>query len=146
MYNLPIIESLENTLSNSDLINIGGYQKSDFSPDVDYDICYKEDITANLVKKGGSYNFETSGIAITESDSPNKCNFVLVGDSFRKNMVRFLIKDFSNALCTHRDNVNARDVKFAIKNADIIVIESVERIDTSVVSAAKSILQILKEQ
>lgn len=146
MYNLPVVESLANTLSASDLINIGGYQKSDFSPDVDYDISYKEDITAKLVKSGGSYNFETNGIAVTESDSANQCNFVMLGDSFRKNMVRYLIKDFSNTLCTHRSNINVREVQEAIINADIIVIESVERIDESVMNAAKAVINILKKQ
>ena len=144
MYDLPIIESLEKSLSNSDLINIGGYTKSDFDPDTDYDIRYKEDVTVSLTKTGKVYGYETQQIAITESDSPNQCNFVLLGDSFRKNMVRFLVKDFSNTLCTHRDKISNPDVIAAITEADVIVIQSVERIDMAVVNTAKTLIEILR--
>ena len=144
MYDLPIIESLEKSLSNSDLISIGGYTKSDFDPDTDYDIRYKEDVTVSLTKTGMVYGYETQQIAITESDSPNQCNFVLLGDSFRKNMVRFLVKDFSNTLCTHRDKISNPDVQKAIFEADIIVIQSVERIDMSAINTAKTLIEMLR--
>ena len=149
MYNLPIIESLENTISGSDLINIGKVNKADYGDDTDYDIYYKEDITVNLVKTGSGYGYQTNDITITESDSPNKCNFVLLGDSFRKNMVRFLIKDFSNTLCTHRSKINGNapnaEVVEAVKNADIIVLEAAERGDANLVNTAKKVIEILKE-
>ena len=149
MYNLPIIESLENSLSNSDLINIGKLNKEDYGEDKDYDIYYKEHITVNLVKTGNGYGYETQQTAITESDSPNKCNFVLLGDSFRKNMVRFLVKDFSNTFTTHRnrltDEVINPEVKEAIKNSDILVLSAVERTDISLKEVALKTIEILKE-
>ncbi len=147
MYDLPIIESLENTISNSDLINIGKVNKADYGDDTDYDIHYKENITVNLVKTGNGYGYQTNDITITESDSPNKCNFVFLGDSFRKNMVRFLIKDFSNTFCTHRSKLgeNAPEVIEAVKNSDILVLAAAERADENLINTAKKVIEILKE-
>jgi hypothetical protein len=147
MYNLPIIESLENTISGNDLINIGKVNKADYGDDTDYDIHYKEDITVNLVKTGNGYGYQTNDITITESDSPNKCNFVFLGDSFRKNMVRFLVKDFSNTFCTHRSKLNNNDPEVieAVKNSDILVLAAAERADENLINTAKKVIEILKE-
>jgi len=143
MYNLPIIESTEKSLSNNDLVGIGGFKLSDFKPDTDYIISYKEDIKVKV--SGG---LETHDVTVTTSDSPNKCNLVMLGDSFRKNMVPFLYKDFSNCLFTHRNNITAQniteDLRQAIRDADIIVLQTVERADTAILSTADIIMSILK--
>ena len=94
-----------------------------------------------LSEKGG---FETGDISVTVSDSENQCNFVMLSDSFRKNMVPFLKKDFSNGLFTHRNKIDDPTVIQSIKDADIIVIAAVERGDTGVISTAQKVIEILK--
>ncbi|MBQ9131258.1 MAG: hypothetical protein IJX62_02135, partial [Clostridia bacterium] len=141
MYNLPIVEDNIQTLSHSDLINIGRVNAADYGEETDYIITYKPNVRM-LSEKGG---FETGDISITVSDSDNQCNFVMLSDSFRKNMVPFLKKDFSNGLFTHRSKIGNETVIQAIKDADIIVIAAVERTDTAVVQTAKQVIEILKQ-
>ena len=145
MYDLPIVQDNSKTLSKSDLINIGQLNKADYGEDTDYIITYKPEVNM-LSEKGG---FETDDISVTVSDSENECNFVLLSDSFRKNMVPFLKKEFSNGLFTHRDKVKGDNpnptVVQAIKDADIIVIAAVERIDTDVIRTAQKVIEILEE-
>ena len=66
-------------------------------------------------------------ICHTTSNGANEKKLCLIGDSFRVNMMPYISKDFTNCTFVHRDYMG--EVKDDIKNADIIVIEAVERYD-----------------
>ena len=106
---------------------------------MNYTIEYKKDVTLTLDegdRKG-------SGTLVTKSTSENECNFVMISDSFRKAMIPFLEKDFSDCTITHRNNINDVKVEEAIRNADVLVIATIERYDSSLVQSVDKIINIL---
>lgn len=132
-----------------DLFSIGGLNSSAYPADYYYDVQYKEDISYEMVLQVG-----TEDLFITEcEDAVFKKNLVLFGDSFRKMMREPLFKDFQRCTVAYRDllcsssgtpvsSYNA-DMVREVKNADILVITSVERYDYNIVNQARELLNIL---
>ena len=79
----------------------------------------------------------------TTSDGPVNKKLCLVGDSFRVNMMPYLAKDFTSATFAHRDYMN--QIHDDVKNADVIVVEAVERYDYEGFKCAQRVLNILSE-
>lgn len=77
------------------------------------------------------------------SDGPNDLNFVMLADSYRVMQLTYLEKDFTDCFLSHRDRVMEPDVVEAVKNADILVIAAVERLETNIVDTAKRLISIL---
>ncbi|SFO23565.1 SGNH hydrolase-like domain-containing protein, acetyltransferase AlgX [Pseudobutyrivibrio sp. UC1225] len=88
--------------------------------DAEYTVDYRPDVTVN------GLNVEKM-ICRTTSNGANEKKLCLIGDSFRVNMMPYISKDFTNCTFVHRDYM--KEVSSDIKNADIIVIEAVERYD-----------------
>ncbi len=80
-------------------------------------------------------------ICHTTSTSQNQKKLCLIGDSFRVNMIPYLSKDFSQCTFAHRDYMS--DVTTDIKNADIIVIEAVERYDYEAFHTVQRVINVL---
>ena len=69
----------------------------------------------------------------------------MLGDSYRVMQLTYLERDFTDCFLTHRSHVNDADVKEAIKNADILVISAVERLEPDILNTARHIIKILSE-
>ena len=136
LIDLPVVQAKR---SGGDLINIGGLSASNYTGDVAYSITYKPDVTVKVLNPN-PINSHTSH---TTSNGAIDKKFVMLSDSFRGGMAPFLQKDFTNCLLTHRSQVRDADVVAAIKEADIIVISTVERNDLSLVSTARIVTEIL---
>ncbi len=88
--------------------------------DAEYTVDYRPEIEVN------GLNVEKM-ICRTTSNGANQKKLCLIGDSFRVNMMPYISKDFTNCTFVHRDYM--KEVSNDIKNADVIVIEAVERYD-----------------
>ncbi len=136
---LMTVKVTEKTVSGGDLINLGGLSSEVYKEDITYKISYKSkvELTYESGEKKGA------GIRISESTATNKCNFVMVGDSFRTAMIPFLEKDFSRCIITHKNNIDATVVKQAIREADVLVVATIERQDQSWIALVETIINIL---
>ena len=135
-----------------DLFGIAGIsdkEKNSYPADYFYTVRYRPDVSYKQVLQVG-----TEDLFVTEcEDAVFKKNLVLFGDSFRKAMKEPLFKDFQRCTVAYRDllcsssgtpvsSYNA-DMVREVKNADILVITSVERYDYNIVNQARELLKIL---
>ena len=104
--------------------------------DVEYTLDYKPEITVN------GLNTDVM-VCHTTSDGIIDKKLCLLGDSFRINMLPYLAKDFTSCTFAHRDYLT--EVKPDIKNADVIVIEAVERYDYEAFSCIQRVINTLTE-
>lgn len=88
--------------------------------DIEFTMDYRPEVTVN------GLNLDAM-ICRTTSNGPNQKKLCVIGDSFRVNMMPYLAKDFTQCTFAHRDYMGS--IPTDIKNADIIVIEAVERYD-----------------
>ena len=134
-----------------DIFGIGGLNKNNYPNDYDYTVHYRTDLTPNTV-----YSMSNGNMVITEcAKAPNKQNIVLFGDSFRNAMTPYLQKDFTRCTVAHRDLLcNNMSVPVSaynptmvaeVKNADILVVCSVERYDYNIIGQARELIKILKQ-
>ena len=138
LINLPVNATKR---TGGDLINIGGLNAANYTGDVSYSIQYKKDVTLKNINPK-PVNSHTTHYT---SNGKYDLNFVMLSDSFRGGMADFLRKDFTNCLLTHRSQTRDADVVPAICEADVLVISAVERADQSVLSTAKTVIEILTE-
>ena len=116
------------------------FTEQGWMPDIEYSINYKPDVKVTVLEGTANQN----SIYQTASSAENKGNLVFVGDSFRINMLDYLVKDF--AKCTiinrslHMTNYTFRE---SLKDVDYLVIEAVERMDYDVYRKASEIYDIL---
>ncbi len=124
--------------ASGDLLNLGNLSSSVYKSDVLYKVHYREDV---------NYTTENIGPEAISTVSPNGNgeSIVLIGDSFRNSMVQFMAKDFSKGVFSHRSAIENEEVINAIKNTDVLVVEAVERFDSSNIDAAKKLIEILSE-
>ncbi|MBE5911469.1 alginate O-acetyltransferase AlgX-related protein [Pseudobutyrivibrio sp.] len=102
--------------------------------DIEYTMDYRPEVTVN------GLNTE-SMVCHTTSDGANDKKLCVIGDSFRVNMMPYLAKDFTSCTFCHRDYMN--EIHSDIKNADIIVIEAVERYDYEAFNAIQRTINVL---
>lgn len=100
---------------------------------------YKPEIT--VLSEEGDQNTIFSSV----SDSPNQCNFVLIGDSYRICMIPYLQKDFSNILVANRDDLEDGKVQAAVKEADVLFVMAVERFDAPFMDSISHLESILSQ-
>lgn len=128
-----------------DLIVLGKLNVEEYSDNYDYIINYKPEIECTSPQ---DFRFNEM-IYFSQSTSENKSRIVVIGDSFCMKMTPFLMKDFSDVLVVHRSWLQDPDVLQAIRDADIIVIESLERMIYSLPGTStlvRDILQTAPEQ
>lgn len=122
-----------------DLVTLGNLDAANYQGDIEYTINYKPEITVTT-ELGDKFS---DAIYSSVSSSSNRCNLVLVGDSFRVSMSKFLVKDFSNCFIVHKTNLYEPICSEKIKNADTIVIETVERGDFDLPNMTMNVIDIL---
>lgn len=104
-----------------DLAILAGMDISSYPSDAEGVISYKPEIACEET------DWEDNRYVETNSESDNKKNIVMMGDSYRFGFRPFLSKDFSHMLMFDRVLKGNESVEKQIKEADIIVIELVER-------------------
>ncbi len=134
---LNTLKITERNKEDGDLIKIGGLSEASYNIDTGYNIEYKPDVA--MVAEDKSVN----EAVFATSESANEENFVMVGDSFRKQMLPFLKKDFSSCSVFHKDMIENEKCRQAIKQADTLVISTVERNDSSILEVIGQCIQIL---
>lgn len=111
----------------------------------DYDVTFEHKPEIKVLKSEGltspKYGYDT--VHKAETNSPNQCNFVMLGDSFRVSMIPYLEKEFSNSTFVQRQDCD--QVKTEIQNADVLVISAVERFDEDIFVRIPTIISYLSE-
>lgn len=127
-----------------DLLGMGGWSApaSMYPNDHNYYIVYRPEVQVDTFSgtNGAGDTRHT-----TAANAPNDLNFVMLADSYRVMQLSYLERDFTDCFLTHRSHVNDADVKAAIKDADILVIAAVERLETDILGTARAIINILEE-
>lgn len=127
------------------LVITAGLSWQDYERDYDHVPIYRPEV--ELFNTDGEINIihtEKSAVYRTDSTAANDSRFVMIGDSFRLYMMPYLERDFSHVSIAHRDNV--QDLTDDIRDADILVIECVERLDDSLNGTLIQIINILEAQ
>ena len=131
--------------TTSDLLILGGLDASQYPAEEDYAIRYRPEVTLTEVQG----DLQPMSIYSARSDCGNDTEFVLIGDSFRCFMIDYLAKDFSHCVITYRETSDNRtdypdEVVESIRNADILVMEAVERYDSKLFPAIEKVIEILE--
>ena len=123
-----------------DLMGMAG---ASYTGNYGYAIKYRPEVIVDYFsgKNGASDTRHTKA-----SNAPNDLNFVMLGDSYRVMQLSYLEKDFTDCFLSHRDRALDSDVKAAVKEADVLVLAAVERLEGDILTTAKEIIQILNEQ
>jgi hypothetical protein len=142
------------TQVSGDMIGIGQLSSKQYNGDHNYYIDYRPE-TEVYTREGGN---GANDIRYTTSNGPFDYNFVLIGDSYRVMQLTYLERDFTDCYLMHRTHaagvhnnqrMSEEDynvVKRKIREADILVLCVVERVDTEALSTARTLIKILQEQ
>ena len=127
------------------LVITAGLSWKDYERDYDHIPDYKPEI--ELFNTDGEIDHihtEKSAVYRTDSTASNQSRFVMVGDSFRLYMMPYLERDFQQVRIAHRDNIH--DIEDDIRQADILVVECVERLDDSLNGTILQLIDILENR
>ena len=104
---------------------------------------YKEDIP--LISEEGTkdYLYGYSDVYRSTADTGNPEHLVFIGDSFIEWIIPLMQKDYDKVCFSHRDYID--DIAADIKDADVIVVSSVERFDKAIYEKIPKIIRILSE-
>ena len=138
---LESLTILEEPVYNGDLLGMGNLNWEDFAGDKTYTVNYRLDVEVIEELGAGA----GADIYCTTASSGNPCNFVMLGDSFRINMGLYLPKDFDRCTLINLFSLDEPDARDAIKNADTIVVELVERNCINFPSIMAGVCEILKQ-
>lgn len=115
---------------------LGGIDGSQYEFDREYVFKYKEDITLSAYNNLDPY-------LTVQSNQPDKENLLLIGDSFRGMLMRYLSKDFNESTYIHRDYIAAGQNN--LPNAGLIILEAVERYDSRMFNDIDNLLTMFNE-
>lgn len=138
---LESLTILEEPVYNGDLLGMGNLNWEDYAGDKTYTVYYRLDV--EVTEELGNGIGAGADIYSTTASSGNPCNFVMLGDSFRINMGPYLSKDFDRCTLVNIFHMGEPDAKDAIKNADMIVVELVERNSINFPNIMSAICEIL---
>ena len=106
--------------------------------DTEFSPSYKESVTVN------GLNMATECyVNRTTSDGAVDKKLLLIGDSFRVNMMPYLSKDFTSCTFAHRDYY--KEITEDAKSADVIVVEAVERYDYEAYKVMRKLINTLSQ-
>ena len=117
---LASIVSEEGEPFDGDLIGYSGLQTDSFVSENAIDCYYKEDIEIGLVQG------QTDTVDELVSTSPDERTVVLVGDSFRHQMMPYLSKDFAHIYYINNEILTEEHAPI-LESADIIIVEDIQR-------------------
>ena len=135
------VNHYEKEFTTGDLIRMGNLNPEDFPPDTNFEVDYKMDVTVTPLDNTDI----TQWLYKTSSTSENDCNFLIAGDSYRLFMTKYLCRDFSLFNQIHTDSVGEAKVEELVENADIIVIESVERFNFTLLNTMEHFIRYLEQ-
>lgn len=130
--------------NTGDLLNMGDIDQSRYTNDTGYNVSYKNYVFAHSVEGMPLENQVGSQTRIYSSDSPNKTDVFMVGDSFRGSMLPYMQKDFSSITATGRLYLEQSDVIMGILHADVIIVECVERYEFTLSVMADMLIKVLE--
>lgn len=134
------VNHYEKDFTSGDLIRMGNLNPEDFPPDTNFEVDYKMDVAVTPLDDTDI----TQWLYKTSSTSDNDCNFLIAGDSYRLFMTKYLCRDFSLFNQIHTDSVGEPEVEGLLENADIIVIESVERFNHTLLNTMEHFIRYLE--
>lgn len=106
---------------NGDLIDLTGMPADNFVQETTVDYYYKKDVAVQMIR-GGSDDIDEF-----ISDAPDGRTVVLVGDSYRHNMMPYLPSDFAHIYFINNYVLSA-DCLDILESADVIIVENIERV------------------
>lgn len=140
---LESLTVLEEPVYNGDLLTMGNLDWEDYVGDKTYTVYYRLDV--EVTEELGNGTGAGADIYSTTASSANPCNFVMLGDSFRINMGPYLSKDFDRCTLINIFNAGEADARNAVENADIIVVELVERNSINFPNIMSAVCEILEQ-
>lgn len=136
------LEKVEET--QRDMVFYGGADTNSYKDGFRYEIHYKPDIYANVVYTDESL---VQNVLQFESNSTNDKKVLLLGDSYRVALAQFFSKDFAKYTAVAFTDLDNKIVKSAMEEADVIIIEAVERNENiTLTEMLKKIYENLKPQ
>lgn len=115
---------------------LGGIDASNYTADTEYYINYRDNVNISAVSMLEKY-------WTIESDRPDAGNVIVIGDSFREAMEPLMSKDFCRSTYLHRDNINSCTAH--LNEADVIVLEAVERYSDKVFKDIDALITMMSE-
>lgn len=113
------------------LIKMGSLDTNYYTGDIDYNICYKENIKYDEEVDFENWDSHLKINMYTNDYYSIDKKIAFIGDSFRLDMMGFMAKDFKQSIFCHRYHVtnqllSEKEIAM-IKESDIIVFESLEQ-------------------
>lgn len=125
-----------------DMIGLGGLNRNDYVIDHNFYVKYRPEVVVDSRVGGNGAGDTRHSMA---SNAPNDLNFVMLADSYRVMQLGYLEKDFTDCFLTHRNSVGNPDVIAAVREADILVLATVERSETDLLNKAQALISILSQ-
>lgn len=135
------VSKTANQYLGGDLLLLGNLNQDNYADDIRYQINYKPEINVSSVNGKGFADY----VFHSASSSANQCKIVVVGDSFRLFMSQYISKDFSDYAHVHWEHLGDPEAADLIRNADIIVMESVERLNNYLPQTMNGVSGILQQ-
>ena len=137
LMSLPVYDSPETVIG--DIIGMAGYSPTDYYGGKDYRIVYREEV--QLLSEVGKYEVRNS--RRTTSNGPINKRLVWIGDSYRGFTYPYFEKDFTYTFHTHRSKVVHANAKPEVLEADILVLQIVERREPELLVMANALIAFL---
>ena len=139
--NINDLEVLPTKFTQKGLIDTGSLDADMYVNDTDYVIFYKPEYTVNWFEGEKSFILP-SNVYRSTSNNPNNEKVLMIGDSFRLAMIPYLSQDYSTLCVAHRNALD--EVKDDLKDADVLIIGSVERFDKYMFEVMPNIIEYVK--
>jgi len=124
-----------------DLIDLAGLDASQYPPDIDYRLLYKDDVLITYQTDG----YESlENIYRTTAEAGNDEKLVLIGDSFRSKMIDPMKRDFNECVFYNREVISSADAD--ILSCDVLVLQANERNDSRIITSAQYIIDLFSKQ
>ncbi len=129
--------------SNGDLISLGGLDPALYPDDTAYTFSYRPELNILSFDNTQTSDLVFSGHYKVTTDSPNKERLVMLGDSFTLTIMNYMLRDYSESYFANRSDVF--NIKDEVRNADVIVLESCERLDYRMWDDVDNLIEVLGE-
>ncbi len=138
LMSLPVFDSPETVIG--DIIGMAQYSPTQYFGGKDYRVVYREEV--QLLSEVGKYEVRNS--RRTTSNGPIDKRLVWIGDSYRGFTYPYFEKDFTYTFHTHRSKVVHANAKPEVLEADILVLQIVERREPELLVMANSLIDFLR--
>jgi hypothetical protein len=134
----------------NDLLRGSGLDQSNYPAQKNYNFNYRPNVNVTLTPTNEQHDAVSYPTYSTSIGATYDKNLVLIGDSYRIMHCPYAERDFSDYSTGHKIYLlrgKPEDIAFhqKIKEADILIITSVERLDYEMVTAANSLMKILSQ-